>query len=84
MKHFLRAPALGLCLLGLAAPGAGPLRAQRLSAWETPEYFRSGALAQINAAQAYALGFTGAGVVVGIADSGLDARHPEFAGRVLP
>lgn len=84
MKHFRRAAALGLCLLGLATLGAAPLRAQSPSPWETPEYFRSGALAQINAAQAYALGFTGAGVVVAIADSGLDARHPEFAGRVLP
>lgn len=58
--------------------------AQSLSEWETAEYFRSGGLAQINAAAAYALGYTGKGVVVGVADSGLDARLLEFAGRILP
>ncbi|WP_127088368.1 autotransporter serine protease [Aquabacter cavernae] len=61
-----------------------PAAAQSPSPWETPEYFRSGTLAQVNAAGAYALGFSGAGVKVGIADSGLWTTHPEFAGRVLP
>jgi subtilisin family serine protease len=28
-------------------------------------------------------GLTGAGVIVGVIDSGIDARHPSFAGRVL-
>lgn len=63
---------------------AAPAMAQTAGGWETPEYLRSGALAQVNAAGAYALGFTGAGVKVGIADSGLWTTHPEFAGRVLP
>ncbi len=75
--------AVGLGLLSLSGVGL-PSRAQSVSAWETPEYFRSGGLAQINAAAAYALGFTGAGVKVGVADSGLWTTHPEFAGRVLP
>lgn len=70
--------------LGFLLPGAPSASAQSQSAWETPEYFRSGGLAQINAAGAYALGFTGAGVKVGVADSGLWTTHPEFAGRVLP
>ncbi|HWL06426.1 MAG TPA: S8 family serine peptidase [Xanthobacteraceae bacterium] len=72
------------CGAVLAAAQPGSAVAQVLSSWETPEYFRSGALAQINAAAAYQLGFTGLGVVIGIADSGLDARHPEFWGRVEP
>jgi subtilase-type serine protease len=80
----LKAWTLGLWSFGLAALCTVPAGAQDLSAWETPEYYRSGVLAQINAAQAYAHGFTGAGVLVGVADSGLDTRHPEFAGRVLP
>ncbi|MEP9355920.1 autotransporter domain-containing protein [Xanthobacter sp. KR7-65] len=61
-----------------------PALAQSPTDWETPEYFRSGALAQINASGAYAQGYTGAGVMVGVADSGLDTTHPEFAGHVLP
>lgn len=68
---------MALCASTAVSAGA-------LSDWKTPEYFRSGLLAQINAAAAYALGFTGAGVAVGIANSGIDTRHPEFAGRLLP
>lgn len=71
--------ATGLCLPLTFAVA----HAQSVAAWETPEYFRSGALAQINAAEAYAQGFTGAGVVVGVADSGLDSRSAEFLGQVL-
>ena len=55
--------------------------AQSANPWETPEYFRSGALAQVNTAAAYGLGLTGQGVLVGVVDSGLDTSHPEFAGR---
>ncbi|OYX12056.1 MAG: hypothetical protein B7Z15_10610 [Rhizobiales bacterium 32-66-8] len=78
------------CLLALsAALGAPQAFAQGLSPqdpayWETPEYYGSHALAQINASPAYALGFTGANVKVGVADSGIDGRHPEFTGRLLP
>ncbi len=68
--------AAALCMQGSGA------WAQSLSVWQTPEYYRSHALDQVNAANAYALGFTGAGVLVATVDSGLDTRHPEFAGRV--
>ena len=95
-RSFRASTALGTTALGTTAlvsatlvvtalaGGAAPARAQGVSPWETPEYLRSGALAQVNAAAAYELGFTGAGVKVGIADSGLWTTHPEFAGRVLP
>ncbi|GGF82335.1 outer membrane autotransporter barrel domain-containing protein [Azorhizobium oxalatiphilum] len=66
--------------IGLTASQA---QAQSVSSWQTAEYFGSGALAQINAAAAYALGYTGSGVRVGVVDSGLDTRHPEFTGRVV-
>ena len=36
----------------------------------------------INAEHAYARGLSGRGVRIGIADSGVDILHPEFAGRV--
>lgn len=48
----------------------------------TAEYRFNHGLAQINAAEAYELGFTGKGVLVAVVDSGLDTRLPEFAGRV--
>jgi len=54
------------------------------SSFETSEYQRSWFLGKINAADAYALGFTGKGVLVAVVDSGLDIAHPEFAGRVSP
>lgn len=80
LKAAASAAAVAAVLVGLVPPAA----AQSLAQWQTPEYFRSGSLAQINAAGAYALGYTGAGVKVGVADSGLWTTQPEFAGRVLP
>ncbi|TFL14162.1 autotransporter domain-containing protein [Pusillimonas caeni] len=50
------------------------------SSFETPEYLAQEGLALVNAAEAYALGYTGAGVTVGILDSGIDGSHPEFKG----
>ncbi|OJF93701.1 autotransporter serine protease [Pararhizobium antarcticum] len=68
---------------GFAALSPTTLLAQSLSDWETPEYRAGWQLGAVNAAEAYALGFTGKGVSVGVLDSGLDTRHPEFTGRVL-
>ncbi len=64
---------------------ASAAQAQSAASFQTPEYYASGALAQIDAATAYALGFTGRGVAIGVVDSGLDARNPEFtaAGKFL-
>ncbi|WP_043879055.1 S8 family serine peptidase [Azorhizobium caulinodans] len=76
LQYLLAATALSLL--------AQPALAQSANSFLTPEYYRSGALAQVNAAAAYALGFTGAGVTVAVVDSGLDTRHPEFTGRIVP
>ena len=76
LQYLLAATALTLL--------AQPALAQSANSFLTPEYYRSGALAQVNAAAAYALGFTGAGVTVAVVDSGLDTRHPEFTGRIVP
>lgn len=53
------------------------------SDFNTPEYFASGALDQIGANEAYALGYTGAGTTIAIFDTGIDPAHPEFAGKEI-
>lgn len=51
------------------------------ASWETPEYQKDWGLAALNASKAYALGFHGQGVAVGVMDSGaLLQKHPELAG----
>jgi len=50
--------------------------------WRTSEYQAQWGLDFIGAADAYALGLDGDGVKVGVVDSGIDAGHAEFAGRV--
>ena len=45
------------------------------------EYDAQAGLALINAQRAYDKGLTGAGVLVGVADTGIALNHPEFAGR---
>jgi len=52
------------------------------SDFETPEFYANWGLNAINAQDAYAKGFTGAGVKVGIADSAVQLWHPEFRSRV--
>ncbi|WP_341667830.1 autotransporter domain-containing protein [Alcaligenes sp. SDU_A2] len=68
-------------LLGLALqPGA---QAASVQDWETQEYKRQAGLGMIQAAQAYALGFTGQGVTVGYLDSGIAASHPELSAAIV-
>ncbi|GJD61870.1 S8 family serine peptidase [Methylobacterium frigidaeris] len=50
--------------------------------FETPEYKLQYGLPSMNAAAAYARGFTGAGETVAVVDSGIDANHPKFDGRI--
>ena len=76
--------------LGLVAAlcATGSARAQSSSSseayWKTQEYLAAYQLNAIDAAKAYALGITGKGVVVGVLDTGIDARHSEFTGRLKP
>jgi autotransporter-associated beta strand protein len=77
-------------LAALSASVSHQALAQRLVStdpdfWRTPEYRADWGLEAIRAADAYAAGYTGLGVTVGVVDSGLDSAHPEFAdGRVKP
>ena len=52
--------------------------------FETAEYNAQAGLALINASDAYARGLTGAAIIIGLLDSGLDVTHPEFEGRIAP
>ncbi|USY24968.1 autotransporter domain-containing protein [Alcaligenes sp. 1735tsa3] len=72
-----------MALLSLALPGIAHAEPDNtLAQWRTKEYKRQPGLDMINAATAYSLGFTGKGVTVGILDSGISAKHPEFAGAI--
>ncbi|MGV7030991.1 S8 family serine peptidase [Methylobacterium symbioticum] len=85
----------GFSLAALSA-ALGPAAAQTLPArspstegltaaqFDTPEYRADYGLAHINAATAYARGFTGLGVTVAVVDTGIDPSHPEFRGRLSP
>ena len=48
------------------------------TSWETQEYLKDWGLTSMNASTAYALGFNGSGVKIGVMDSGVPLNHPEF------
>lgn len=52
-----------------------------LKSWETPEYKKYWGLGKINSSVAYALGYTGQNIILGIVDSGVLLSHPEFSGN---
>ena len=53
------------------------------SSWESAEYKKDWGLVSMNASTAYALGFNGSGVKIGVMDSGVLLSHPEFQdGRI--
>ncbi len=54
---------------------------QAKTSWETDEYKKDWGLGAMNASTAYALGYHGQGVAVGVMDSGaLLQKHPDLAG----
>ncbi len=54
------------------------------SGFDTQEFDDSNGLDNINAKPAFEAGGSGEGIVVGIVDSGIDADHLEFRGRISP
>ncbi|HEY7803381.1 MAG TPA: hypothetical protein VIC30_02965 [Orrella sp.] len=75
-KLHLNTLALSMMLIG------SPTWAQMSpSDFETPEYFRNWGLKYTFAAEAYSLGYSGAGIKIGIADTQAQLSHPEFVGR---
>ncbi|MET0531717.1 MAG: S8 family serine peptidase, partial [Microvirga sp.] len=84
----LRRSTFGLAALGASVAHnavAQSLAATDTATWRTSEYRADWGLDAIRAADAYAAGYTGLGVTVGVIDSGIYSTHPEFAdGRVKP
>lgn len=84
--HFRRSRLTGLLLAGFAAAPAGaittyagdPGRLGDPASWRTPEFTRSFGLSSLGAEFAYAAGYAGGGVRVGLVDSGFFAGHPDL------
>ncbi|MGB3723362.1 MAG: S8 family peptidase, partial [Pacificimonas sp.] len=66
------------------SPTPTPAPTPAPSSLNTAEYRRSNAATSIGALTAYEAGAFGAGVKVGVIDSGIDVDSPEFAGRIDP
>ncbi|MFZ5657452.1 MAG: autotransporter domain-containing protein [Pseudomonadota bacterium] len=73
--------ATALAPAALAQTYAEPGRTGDADSWRTAEFYADWGLSMINAEYAYARGLTGRGIRIGIFDSGVDLRHPQFAGR---
>ena len=80
--------ALALCVLaslwGSAVEAAGYSEQGRLhdaASWRSEEFKSNWGLGAVGADFAYARGLSGAGVRLGVYDSGTDLRHSEFAGK---
>lgn len=54
------------------------------SAFLTAEYNRSSGPQQHGALTPWAAGYSGAGLTIGIIDTGIDSNSPEFTGRISP
>ena len=79
-RHFALAPRHSVLLAGTAL-GAILLAG---SAQADPEYDAQWGLGMIGAKAAHDRGYTGAGVTVGVVDSGIYAFHPDLVGNLSP
>ncbi|MFJ7108390.1 autotransporter domain-containing protein [Pseudomonas sp. NPDC098740] len=81
-KHNNLALLCALATLGTAqaAPYVENGRAGDPNSWRSPEFNADWGLGAVNAQEAYAAGYTGKGVKLGIFDQPVYAAHPEFSG----
>ncbi|MDQ6726587.1 MAG: S8 family serine peptidase [Actinomycetota bacterium] len=77
-----RAIPVVMALLAVATLVAGTGLAGPAGASNDTQFDRQWALAQIHAPQAWPRS-TGSGITIGIVDTGVDAGHPDLAGKVL-
>lgn len=86
VKHTKKAVALAIATTAFLVAGSAsaayvePGKAGNISSWETQEYFKDHGMALINAATAYAEGYNGKGVMLGVVDSGALLSHPDLKG----
>lgn len=69
-----------LLALGLSLCSGNVLAATETE-FQTPEYYASSGLDVINAASAYAKGYNGKGIILGVCDQPANFLHPEFASK---
>lgn len=67
---------------GGGSGGSGGSGGAAVTAFETAEYNAQVGLSLIKASEAYARGATGAGITVGVVDSGLQTNHPDLVGQI--
>ena len=58
-----------------------PLYSASIEEFQTEEYYGSGGLDLINAAEAYAKGYTGEGITIGINDYPVNLEHESFVDK---
>ena len=58
-----------------------PANSASIEEFQTEEYYGSGGLDLINAAEAYSKGYTGKGVTIGINDHPVNLQHESFADK---
>ena len=58
-----------------------PADSASIEEFQTEEYYGSGGLDLINAAEAYSKGYTGKGVTIGINDPPVNLEHESFADK---
>ncbi|MGX5797617.1 S8 family peptidase, partial [Pseudomonas sp. E2-15] len=72
------------CLSGMPVEAASYVEQGRLhdaASWRSDEFKSNWGLGAVGADYAYARGLSGAGIRLGVYDSGTDLRHSEFAGK---
>ena len=80
--NFIQRACLGTGLLALFSPTFGANAQSEPASFKTPEYYRNWGLEYTNAADAYALGFTGKGIKIAIADTQIQLEHPQLKQRI--
>ena len=58
-----------------------PANSASIEEFQTEEYYGSGGLNLINAAEAYSKGYTGKGITIGINDQPVNLNHEAFSGK---
>lgn len=86
MVSFLKVTILGVlinAILMMITPFAAAEKKPGPGKYETEEYMANWGLDAIHASIAYAAGWTGAGMLIGVIDSGYDINHIDLATQIV-